>query len=293
MKKIMLMIALVVLLMPIISAAELQTSINIPKTEYTVGDTVMTAVSITAISSEFSGIVIIDYIVPEGSTNYDSEPLEEEISLGVGETMELTYPEQISEVSPAGQYTAVLMILDENENIVVEKGVHFNVTGTKMILELDLLTCEDAGCLKKKSIFTKNEEVYLNYEANAENPTLETRLTLPDSSTKEIDMPGKIKAEQVGTYHLEVIGSGEGFLTLTINKEFGVIKQDAVIESVSVCAVDGVCSGKEDYQNCPQDCERPKSKSSADTLNSGYWIIGLILFVLLAGYFIYKKQAKK
>jgi hypothetical protein len=99
-------------------------------------------------------------------------------------------------------------------------------------------------------------------------------LTLPDKTIQQINLPTSIKAEQIGTYELEITASKQGYKTITTKEQFAVIKKEAEIEFVGVCDANGICEDKENYQNCPQDCLPKKGINKL-------WIILPIIVILI------------
>jgi len=163
---------------------------------------------------------------------------------------------------------AVVAIL-EPEEIIKEK--EFLIIGEKgFSFEL----------VFNKKIFVLNDEIKIDYESNI-NPDIEAILIYPDKSREEIHLPVEIKALQVGTYEIEVKAEKEGYKTITKKEQIGVIENQVEVKKSSTCEIDGKCSGEENYQNCPQDCE-----IEARTLKPGEYNLkkiksGIIFYIIL------------
>ena len=79
---------------------------------------------------------------------------------------------------------------------------------------------------------------------------------------------------------------------------FGVIGEQVKIKSASICNADGICSGQETIQNCPQDCV--KSEQAVDKINiiNAKIIIAIvaiaiiIAIVIVAYWFLVRKSSK-
>jgi len=140
-----------------------------------------------------------------------------------------------------------------------------------------------------KKIFVQNEDIIIDYTSEVLSPEITASLTKPDNSKSQLTLPATITASQIGTYEIEVTASKTRYKTMILKEQFGVIKEQVDITSVSVCNVDGNCAGEENWQNCPQDCARPDAEK-----DFGYgWIFigGLILIVILVVvYLVYKKR---
>ena len=98
--------------------------------------------------------------------------------------------------------------------------------------DFELETCRDKDCGEKSKIFIINENIYLDYKSDVENPIVNAVLTYPDGTNKQITLPYSIIASQIGTYKIDALASKEGYITMTKNELFGVIEQNADIETI-------------------------------------------------------------
>lgn len=80
-----------------------------------------------------------------------------------------------------------------------------------------------------KKVFVFGEEINIDYVSDVEDLTLDAKLIYPSDNEKNIHLPLTIKAEDIGTYNLEVTVSKEGYETILLREQFGVIKQEAEI----------------------------------------------------------------
>ena len=167
----------------------------------------------------------------------------------------------------------------------------------------DILTCEDPSCAEESKVFVKGKDIHLDYNSDVEALLIEAILTYPDLTTKQITLPTSIKAEQIGTYTLEVTASKEGYKTITKKEQFGVIEKHAEIPFESDCNKDGVCTGEENPQNCPQDCSQTASpevispeKSSlkqtekAKTALYSLFLVVIVLFGAIISFLYFRKR---
>jgi len=93
--------------------------------------------------------------------------------------------------------------------------------------DFTLLFCKDSLCTEKSKVFVLGEEVYLDYSSDIANPSIEARLIFPNDKSESITLPATIKAEQIGTYDLEVTVFKEGYKTIVLSEQFGVIEKGA------------------------------------------------------------------
>jgi len=103
---------------------------------------------------------------------------------------------------------------------------------TKLSFVFELKTCEDQGCAEKSKTFLQNKNIYLDYESEVENPLVLATLTLPNKTIQKIFLPTLIKAEQIGTYSLNVKAKKEGYSSNEKTIQFGVIEKEAEIKTI-------------------------------------------------------------
>ncbi len=100
---------------------------------------------------------------------------------------------------------------------------------TSPSFEFNLLTCKDVNCNEESKVFVKNGDIYLDYASDAERVSAAGVLTYPNGNTYQLTLPISIKAEQIGTYNLEISASKQGYKTITKEIQFGVIEKQANI----------------------------------------------------------------
>ena len=79
----------------------------------------------------------------------------------------------------------------------------------------------------------KNENILIDYESDVSDLNILTTLTYPDKTSKQIIFPATIKAEQIGTYELEVVASKQGYKDVLLKEQFGVIENEANISEAT------------------------------------------------------------
>ena len=153
------------------------------------------------------------------------------------------------------------------DRVKVARGaLAFEVAGTLKGMSADIKFCKDNLCENKSKIFLKNENVYIDYDSDVLNQSITAVLIFPDKTTKQIILPTSIKADQIGTYNLEVSASKEGYRTIEKKEQFGAIEEDTNIEY-----------------------SEPKAANNASLTNGVlYILIGIIIILIV--FFIYKKK---
>jgi len=166
-------------------------------------------------------------------------PLIEEYSAGV---VDDSYHNEFCNFS-------VMML--EPFNIVKEKSIKIEADK-----EMDFFVeiCKDDACLEKAKVFVLGEEPFISYESSYDGLEISALLIFPDGSYEEIIIPGKLSADKVGSFSIEVSVSKTGFKPLKIVESFAVIEKNVDIVSASRCNADSICDADENYQTCPQDC---------------------------------------
>jgi len=93
---------------------------------------------------------------------------------------------------------------------------------------IDTLLSFDFNLLLDKKIFIQGEDIKIDYNSPIENLNVMAKLYLGENE-KQISLPYSFKAEQLGTYELEVTASKEGYKTIIKEEKFGVIKKNVEI----------------------------------------------------------------
>jgi len=143
-------------------------------------------------------------------------------------TEEYTYVKIDDTVEP--QNCSAIVSIREPYKYFVSKN--FSIV-TNPSFSFNILTCRGESCTEKTKVFAQGEDIFLSYYSEVQNPSLTAVLTYPDMTTQQIGLPTAIKADQIGTYVLEVTASKEGYKIVTISDQFGVIKKEAKIETIS------------------------------------------------------------
>jgi hypothetical protein len=164
---------------------------------------------------------------------------------------EYTYIE-VTEDTKSQNCTAYIQLLNP-----IEKNFSKTFTiDTLPDIEFRILICKESSCKTESKTFLKNSNIYLSYSSDVAGINTKTTLTYPNNTTKQINLPTSIKAEQIGTYKLEVIASKNGYRSNTQSAQFGVIEEEAEVEETSTCFINNKCEldKGENYKTCPQDC---------------------------------------
>jgi len=142
-----------------------------------------------------------------------------------------TYPYLIvrEEIEPQ-TCEAVISILKPEE---ISEKKSFSIE-TNPSFEFNVLTCKDSSCAEKTKVFILNKNIYLDFISEVSEPTITSTLIYPDKKTRKITLPTSIKADQIGTYELEVTASKEGYKTINKKIQFGVIEKEANIPYTKV-----------------------------------------------------------
>jgi len=194
----------------------------------------------------------------------------QEHSFSAGETLKDEYKISNIDAPLSGACNATVLFLEPYELQFIET---FRIKAVPEFY-LNLTICEDSSCVKESKVFIKGEDIYLDYESDVEKSLIDATLTYPDDSTKSLNLPASIKANQIGTYDLQVTASKEGYKTISLNEQFGVIEGEADI--------------KDSYEREGKSLFEKVKKSWI------YFLIGtvllIIIFIIL---FIHNKKTKK
>jgi len=149
---------------------------------------------------------------------------------------------------------------------------------TNPSFSFELKICKSLDCTGKTKVFILDENIYLDYTSKVSEPIITATLIYPDSSTKQLNLPTTIKAEQIGTYELEVKASKVGYKTITKEIQFGVIEKEANIPYTKV----------KDTKVIPTKPKEIPRKSKLHILIP--LIVAVILIIILIVYYFRKRK---
>ena len=249
-KQIFILIIVSIFLVSLVSA-ELTSNIEV-KDSFSLGEQVL--FNYTLISDVNTQIIFMPYVLCSSAPVALLE--EKTIQLQANQLYAFIYSDQVVQDWFESQMcTAYVQILSpiqktvsKNFSIVTDPFFEFKI-------KLD------------KKVFIKNENIYLNYSSDVSGLKLGSKLTYPDGSIKNINLPTTIKAEQVGNYNLEVSASKEGYKTIKKKEQFGVIEGNAMINP----------SNEDNFTK-----ENLNNTSSKKLTNSLFYIlIGIIVLMII------------
>jgi hypothetical protein len=310
---------LMILLIPVISAIpESDIHLSGIKSEYYPGDEIVLNVTVINSDSDNLYVEVASKIVPkftEGNMQ-GFEILVGELNLNPGETGSIILPlSVVSETMLPGEYSVVSDINYGASN--VQKENYFQVVGTKKTIDANIRLCEEVGCENIKRVFIQGETVYL--KLFSEVPNLEINAKIIDPQNMEIplefqDSLASLNPGGIGNYKLIVNLEKEGYKSISLNEEFGVIEKPAEIKTLGplitdinkpieepICNRDGICSGQETIQNCPTDCRITQERSEEQQKNISdkeknfyifIGIIGLIIVILIIALVVIRAKGK-
>ena len=108
---------------------------------------------------------------------------------------------------------------------------------TNPSFDFNILICKDELCSEKASVFILNENIYLKYNSDISDLNVEATLTSPNKQKKQLVLPAQIKAEQIGTYELEINATKTGYKTINKKVQFGVIEKEPDIQYLDFSAL--------------------------------------------------------
>ncbi len=276
-KKIQVVFLTLVFFVFLASGASASVAINIKvDSQFTVGEKIsFNYTFVSNVDDEISYMALVDCPeIPQALLEIKSATLEkdnpfEEEYIYIGVVREDIEPQNCR---------AVVGIIEPFEIIEEE----FFEISTNPSFEFNVFSCKDQSCTEKSKVFLKNENIYLDYDSEVDNPLITATLTYPDETTQTLTLPTSIKTEQIGTHTLGVTASKEGYKTMSVKEQFAIIEQEAdiLILSVSVCNPNGICEDGENEQNCPQDCAEPEVQD-VDYLSYIAYIILIITGILM------------
>lgn len=279
MKKVILFLILTLFLLPKLASAALDIKIS-AKDSFSIGETVSFDYTIT--SGTDQQIVFTPHITCPSAPVAFLEEKTAQLQAGMPYRDTYTAIEVDDSIEPQ-TCTAYIRVTSPVQQTASKE---FKIA-TNPSFEFQLKTCQDQECSKPSKTFVLNENIYFDYQASVEKPTIKAILTLPDKTTREIGLPSLIKAEQVGTYEIEVTASKKGYKTITKKEQFAVLEEEPEVPpTAGKCNANGICDNEENLQNCPQDCVKKNLTPYFIALG----MLGLILLFIAAWLAFIKKS---
>ena len=213
--------------------------------------------------------VRLETLMENVDDTYPLAVIPSEFSLESKETRKiLIYDILVHEGMPPSQYFINSRLLLNNE-VIKNNKLEFIVENT-----LDEFLFDIAF---EKKVFVQSEDITLDYSSDVSELDVSATLTYPDGKSEGVNLPKTIKAEQVGTYELEVSASKGGYKTIEISEQFAVIGEHAEIG--------GVVEEGDNATERKKDGER-----NILLLVIFLGIILLVLLVILMGYLILRNK---
>lgn len=135
----------------------------------------------------------------------------------------------------------------------------------------------DFNIILDKKVFSKNENINIDYTSSVSDLSIQAVLTYPNKKTESVNLPKEIEATQIGTYELEVAASKEGYKSITIEEQFGVIEKGTRIT---------------DQSDSRDDLEERKGRKIGE--NWFFYIVGgIVILIFVIIFFLLKMRNKR
>ncbi len=265
-----------------LASAQVQITLEV-KDNFTYGQEVYFNYTLTT-QEDIENLIYTPYIYCDGSP----QPLlnKETINLIAGQSYSKNYIYGVIDDNyNSGECTASVSIEQPFQQYLAKS---FTITSKK-----DL----DFSLVFPKKVFVKNENILLNYASSVSSLTISAILTYPDKSSKEITFPFEFKAEQIGTYSLNLKVSKEGYKEISKIEQFAVIEKEASFSSqVSAQVTDD--NPLSSNSVIPSLGDSP-SLDPLESVSGGHSnsfnillgiVIGLIVLVIILIYFLWRKS---
>lgn len=298
-------IGLVLMTLALLASFTQALELSLNQEEYKLGDTVILNIKLkNELDQDVNWSLAHRIISKDGG--YDSPPFAQKVELMPGEEKEIEISFYVVEEMPPGTYEARAGILEQENMIVVQE---FEITGTKKLIEAELVTCGEEECQLPGTVFFEDGKVYAKVITELQDLEIEGTVETPlgEENLNFDGMLAPIPIQGAGDYKVTVTLSKEGYQQKIDYIRFGILESEPVkITDASKCNGDGVCSGEENYENCPQDCE-PTGELTNQTQNGTEqagmdWmliaiialalIIAAVIVIALVAFFIMKRRKK-
>jgi len=235
------------------------------KSVYTPGETILIYAEINNIREQ-TVLVNLENFLNNEKENYPIAVIPLEFVLKPNETKKIVLYDILIDENMISDFYTVKVDLAFNSERITKKSLQFEIIDTLKEIVLDVNVCKDSACETESKIFIKNEDIYLDYSSEVENPSIIATLTYPSGKSESVEIPSILELDEIGTYIINVQVSKSGYKIMQVSKQIGIIEQEADIKGKS------------------PSIEVTEAKGS----RLWFWII-VAIFVLTVAFFIYMK----
>lgn len=195
---------------------------------YRPDDTIVITAQITNDMDEKVNFVL-EVCLKDFNGKFSSYQIYYPLTLEVNESIRLElFRSLVDDRLYSGLYVVSYSIL-EGKFRVYQGEIYFKVEGTPEDLSLTILLARDPEFKNPAITFVKGEKVYMNYLCSVQNVSISALLTLPDNTTRQVNLPGNVTAKIPGVYELAVIASAPGYRNTTLLRYFSVFSEELML----------------------------------------------------------------
>jgi len=205
--------------------------LNINDLEFSYGEDLEISLNVKNEHPKIGNFEVISLL---GSENEDFlvRPITKVINIPANSEKTISlYSFKIDENFKKGNYNVGVDVYYNGQKIEID-SINFRIVEAIKEFNFKIKMCKDSSCSEESKIFLKNKKIYLDYASDISNPLITATLKYPSGKTEVIDLPYSFKASQIGTYELSITASKEGYKTVSVKEQFGVIKKQAEIKEV-------------------------------------------------------------
>ncbi len=171
---------------------------------------------------------VVYYFMSEDEKSFSALGQVKELEMKPGQTEKVEFTSKVGQNLPPGNYKIKLEVL-EQEQIINSKSRIIKIQGTNKILSADIQSCEDIDCQIEKSVFLKNKTVFIKINSDVSNLEILGKIKYPNQEEAQ-DLNFKnsiaqIRASQIGSYEAIIYIKKDGYQSVSVKKDFAVIKE--------------------------------------------------------------------
>ncbi|MAF36394.1 hypothetical protein CL622_04720 [archaeon] len=197
-----------------VSAQSLLAELSLDKSTFEPGDVVDITLELRNIADQSQAIEIhgITFAELDGSAGLirDVEDTLASDEIKLYHVYTITVPEDYEE----GVHTVSVIILS-GLGAPIELQQEFHVENTLRPLDVELVSCQLDHCDSKRSVYTLNQDISLDYQSLTPEIKITATMEQPDGSVKKISFPLTTQLDQLGLYTLSLTASKKGYLSVS------------------------------------------------------------------------------
>ena len=208
-----------------------------------------------------AGNFILTSYIQSDTASVGSSPVSVEDEIAAGQEIGIRVYQENANNLLDGRYTLTASVRGE-DGVNDQKSIDFQVQGVAKRPQFTIKVCKDEACKQPLSYMIVGEKVWLKVES-ADSIKAAVKVIAPGGSASDLTPPAQYTPTKEGTYSMKVTVTGAGIKSTEQTTQVPALAKEPSLTVTQSCNEDGVCDAGENPTNCPQDCVRQTTTTTA------------------------------